>query len=368
MSAAADIYETAKAYADAGLSIMPIAADGTKRPAVAILPRRAGKPSWKCYQDRRPTVAELRDWFATHGGIHPPVGIAVIAGEVSGGLEIIDVDSWEYVKPWYRLVQKEARGLLQRLVMVRTPRPGLHVYYRCEDIGSNQKLAQIGEMDSETGKIIPKTIIETRGDGGYVLAPGSPPACHPTGRLYSVLRGKNLTQIPTITPAERGVLLDAARALSVWLDHRQHQQSIQRVPRAGVPDGDRPGDYFNARATWAEILEPHGWSLLDVDKAGIEHWQRPGKNSGQSATVNFAGAGLLHVFSSNAAPFDSDRSYSKFAAYVLLEHHGDASAAAKALFAEGYGQRQPDLGAKNRRRWPSPFDRYLGYTPPPSWT
>jgi archaellum biogenesis ATPase FlaH len=55
-----------------------------------------------------------------------------------------------------------------------------------------------------------------------------------------------------------------------------------------------------------------------------------------SATTNYGGADLLYVFSSSTE-FDADKSYSKFAAYAVLEHGGDFSKAALHLFKEGYG-------------------------------
>ena len=50
--------------------------------------------------------------------------------------------------------------------MVQTPRPGQHVYYRCPVIQGNQKLAQALDADGK-----PKTLIETRGLGGYTIIP-----------------------------------------------------------------------------------------------------------------------------------------------------------------------------------------------------
>ena len=52
----------------------------------------------------------------------------------------------------------------------------------------NQKLA-LGwrdEVDATTGEITrkKKTLIETRGEGGYALIPPSPPECHPAHREY----------------------------------------------------------------------------------------------------------------------------------------------------------------------------------------
>ena len=47
----------------------------------------------------------------------------------------------------------------------------------------------------------------------------------------------------------------------------------------------------------------------------------------------------MYNFSSNADPFEADQHYTKFAAYALLKHGGDYSAAAKALAELGYGKR-----------------------------
>src|SRR5262249_51329790 len=43
------------------------------------------------------------------------------------------------------------------------------------------------------------------------------------------------------------------------------------------------------------------------------------------------------VFSTNAEPFEAERSYSKFEAYALLRHGGDFKGAARELRRQGYG-------------------------------
>jgi len=63
--------------------------------------------------------------------------MAAIAGAVSGNLEILDLDRWDVVEPWRQAVEAQIPGLYDSLVHVITPRPGMHVYYRCEVIGSN---------------------------------------------------------------------------------------------------------------------------------------------------------------------------------------------------------------------------------------
>jgi len=45
----------------------------------------------------------------------------------------------------------------------------------------------------------PEVLIETRGEGGYVLAPGCPPECHPSGKPYTMAHGR-ISATPQITP------------------------------------------------------------------------------------------------------------------------------------------------------------------------
>jgi len=308
-----------RAYRHAGLQCIPIRPDGTKAPATR----------WHQYQDP--------DKHCPEALFLDGRGIAILGGRASGNLEIIDFDTPSFYQQWCELVEEQHPGLMQRLVVVATPRrdenkePGRHVYYRCEQIEGNDKLA----MDAPG-----HAAIETRGEGGYVLAPGSPGRCHPTGNEYELHAGE-LTDLPTIEPEERAVLLSAARALSTWTDapadRHRHVGSNGAPKQAGQVS---PGDDYASRTSWAEILGSHGWVQPRPD-----HWRRPGKDKGWSATTKCtskAGNELLTVFSPNATPPGSSPKgthYTKFATYAHLNHGGDYTAAASELARQGYGSR-----------------------------
>ena len=107
-----------------------------------------------------------------------------VGGKVSGNLEILDFDDPDAAKSWSDLLKKEGNSqLLETLPVVMTPTGGFHVYYRCEEpVEGDQKLAQKNGPDGQT-----EVMSETRGEGGYVVAPGSPRACHSSGRNFWIV-------------------------------------------------------------------------------------------------------------------------------------------------------------------------------------
>ncbi len=337
-----EIYIAATKYRKSGLSFIPIFEN--KMPAFHLLPKiwcesRAKKcVTWNSYKECLPRKDEIHDWFDPTENDDAICGLAIIGGKVSGGLEILDLDTFDLIEPFKEEVCRRDPKLFERLVRVKTPRPGLHLYYRCSKIEGSKKLAMIQDPDSKSAKL--KTIIETKGEGGYCLAPPSPSSCHPLQKCYVFEGDKDLTQIPTITPAERKTLLNAAKKLDRRKNIRPRPQ--RRLNKTVHLDGSnlRPGDDFNLRADWADILQPHGWVYAGPGGDGTDQWTRPGKDEGCSATTNYADSDLLHIFSSNAEPFDIDESYSKFQAFTLLKHDDDFFAAASDLRRKGYGKQQ----------------------------
>jgi hypothetical protein len=323
------ILDLAGKYAEAGLSVIPIRADGSKAPAIQ---------SWQPFQREIAGPDELREMFSN------ACGIGIITGRVSGNLEVLDFDADGFYERFCRSAKNEGRqDLIPRLPIVKTPR-GRHLYLRCNGgITRNQKLAQI--LDDRQRL---KTVIETRGEGGYVLAVGSPPACHPSGKPYLLEQG-DLFSVPEISAEEREFLFSIARSF-----HECARMELQRAPKekAGDQEGGKPGDDFNRRATWSEILEPHGWKRASI-KGEEEYWRRPEKDGpGISATLNYQGSGLLYVFSTNAQ-FEPNRGYSKFSAYTILNYGGNYSEASLALRCQGYGdstdnKRHQNLAGKVR--------------------
>jgi hypothetical protein len=319
------ITETALEALKNNISIIPIAADGSKRPPFA----------WKVFQSQRANPGQVKKWFGS--GFN--YGLAAIGGGVSKDLEFMDFDNQEFFQRFKDACRAtDLSFLLNRIekgYLEATPN-GFHLAWHCpEGVESNQKLAQI----MVDGK--PKAVIETRGEGGYAIIAPTFGKVHPSGKSYRLINGSVAT-IQTITAQERKDLLYMARCFNEVLEPAKDFDKF--VENDAKETGGRPGDDFNTRATWESVLEPHGWKAVRHYGNGKIDWRRPGKKEGISATTNYAGSGLFYVFSSSTI-FQQERGYSKFSTYALLNFNSDFSAAAKELANLGYGEQDERSGA-----------------------
>ena len=326
--------DTAIRLAKSGLSVIPIRADATKAPACE---------AWKEFQTRIPSEVEIRRMF------RKDCGVGIVAGEVSGNLEVLDVENEAPFAEFCELVREHDPTLIDLLPRVETPSGGHHLFYRCEEIAGNQKLAMKAGMKGNPDEVL----FETRGQGGYVLTINSPAECHEERKPYRLVHGR-LTQIPRITPAERSLLFDCARSFNQIRKEKREPKSV--IAKNGNGNGPRPGDVFAERVSWREVLQPHGWVCVGT-RGEESYWRRPGKAFGLSASLNYGGYDLFYVFSTNAHPFEHETSYSKFAAYALLNHSADYKAAARSL-AERFGMKsERRLGDTERPEEPSDTPR-----------
>ena len=132
-----------------GLCIIPIKY-GTKDEPVC---------QWKCYQTKRPTMKQLREWFGAGRR-----NLAVVCGAVSGGLVIRDFDKPGVYEAW----ADSHPDLAKTLPTVKTGK-GWHVYFVVPD----GELGGIKHFDDGEYRA-----------GGYCLLP---PSRHPNGSTYEWL-------------------------------------------------------------------------------------------------------------------------------------------------------------------------------------
>lgn len=324
-------------YWEGGLSLVPINTK-TKRPAGWLLPQarneqgeplfykkaddgsllvtteNTGSPkgTWQPYQSDRPTADVIHYWIDS--GV---AAVAVVGGDVSGGVEIIDFDVDGYYEQWFNLTGADSAIL----PMQRTGGGGIQLAWRCLLPEPNQKLAWHPDESAHSGRRI---AIETRGVNGYALLP---PSLHPSGRYYELLRGR-FSQIPYIEQDHRDFLLNCARSICKAPKTRQELQTEQhRSPRPKRElTGDSVIDAFNEHYTVDAMLQKYGYTRL-----GNGRYSRPGKTD--SAGVVILDSGKTYHMSSND-PLDSDshgkhQPRSPFDFYAMFEHNGSYRDAVK---------------------------------------
>ncbi|MDG9705562.1 bifunctional DNA primase/polymerase [Streptomyces sp. DH37] len=342
-----DMRAAARELHDAGLCVLPIKADGSKAADVR---------SWTPYKVNRSTPEEHDRWF---DGARPR-GIAVVYGAVSGNVEMIEFEGHAIADGVLGEVTdimeasglgEEWRGILTGWA-TESPSGGRHFRVRVDGapVPGNTKLAsRLAREDEYTpeerqrlaekpGARIVRVQIETRGEGGYGLVEPSGGTVHASGKSYVRIAGGPAT-IPTLD-AE---VMEAIRGVCRMVDTLPKPETPKTAPRdlRPLPDGGvRPGEDYEARTDWADILQPEGWTFV-YQHGQTRYWRRPGKDRGVSATTGRAAdRDRLYVFTTGTE-FTAEAPYTKFGAYALLHHGGNHKQAAAELRRRGYGSEPP---------------------------
>jgi hypothetical protein len=161
----ASTLEWARRYVTAGLSVIPVRADGSKAPVFA---------DWRQYTDRLATDDELAKWFDG-----TDYGLGVVPGPASGNLAVFDFENRNGVSAfdlWVGGLTGAEKAALVSCPIVVTPSGGRHVWVRSAVPHRGKVLAR-----DDAGLIL----IEIRGVGHQVLAPGCPAKCHKSGKEYT---------------------------------------------------------------------------------------------------------------------------------------------------------------------------------------
>lgn len=330
-----NVAQVAGIWQAAGVSIVPILDNGTKRPAVR----------WASYQVTAPTLGEISDWW----GNGRQYGLALICGNVSGGLELLEVEgratTTDQLNEIINRCDELGVGHVWDLLTgaqgysESSPSGGLHLLYRISDhdVPGNTKLAS--NVDREC-------LAETRGEGGYVIVAPTSGLCHPSGEPWALITGQ-YGNVPTISWEDRCNIHDAIRRaldvsppVTVALMSASPAELTARSFSLSAPSAGSlsPGDEFEAKTDWTEILP--GW-YEHPSQGHVRYWTRPGKDprDGISATTSRASdRDRLYVFSTSTV-LPSETPITKFGAYAMLNFNGDFNAAAQELVRRGFGER-----------------------------
>jgi hypothetical protein len=306
---------------------------------ICVIPTNENKIpciEWKKYQDQTITIEEAEE------GFEKPYAktLAVVCGRSSKNLEVIDIDTkydltGDLFANYMQDITDNDNVLANELLIIQTKSGGYHIYYFCDKIEGNQKLAQRPSSDDEVkqnpGDKI-KVLIETRGQGGYVVAPPS------VG--YKKITGD---KIPTITAEQRDMLLELARLYNEVVEPPKREYIATNTTKEFFTT---PWDDYNSRGDIIGLLMQHGWEKVKETKER-DYFRRPGKNKGISADYHREKR-LFKAFTTSSE-FEVGHAYTHYGVFKILECQGDSSKAAKRLLDLGYGEKRVYYGDKEER-------------------
>ena len=144
---------------------------------VIIIPYGKKKPiiKWGKYQKAQPDERTIRQWFSGN-----EANIAVMLGQISGGLTCLDFDTMEGYEQW-----KQAKPELAAMLPTAQTSRGMHIYF----LSKLKKTKKMKKLDIKAS--------------GYCILP---PSLHPDGKtIYSWLIHPN-GNIPELTLSDLGIV------------------------------------------------------------------------------------------------------------------------------------------------------------------
>lgn len=297
-----------------------------------------------------PIVKGWQTVFKKHN-LDSSEGVGLVCGKLSGNIEVIDIDSkydltGKLFDNYKRLINEVEPNLLKKLVVQKTQGGGYHFIYRCEVIEGNLKLAsrpttdaekkvtydkeiQTGATDEQAQKRAlndkVRVLLETRGEGGYIM-------CFPS-KGYEIIFG-DYYSITEISLDEREVLHNIARQFNqISIDARPSRFES----RKGIK-GLSTFDDYNQRGDVIGLLESNGWKIIN-NKGNKTVFLRPGQTTSQSSGNYDHDRNWFSVFTTSTE-FEPQKAYLPYAVFALLECKNDFGEASRKLYELGFGDRK----------------------------
>ena len=266
--------------------------------------------------------------------------VGIVCGKVSENLEVIDIDS-KYLPGIDATLFKDLENFYPEiwplLRIHKTPSGGFHLLYRITGgvPEGNQKLA--GRLPSEyevqqdkinnphkKKELKEINFLETRGEGGQVVAPPS--------LNYLVYRD---VPIPVLTWEQRCSIINLCKTYNTIIKVEQtykptkHDDSVYDL---------NPFEDFNKRCDPVELCENNGWKREKENNRFI-WFTRPGKSKGISLSWNKE-KNIFYSFSSST-DLDASRGYNAASFLAIYQFNNDRKETYKWLIEHGYGQIKP---------------------------
>jgi hypothetical protein len=282
---------------------------------------------WKKSQTEKLSFTEFSKNYNYKGGIFRNDGTEIPStnnfGIVTGydNLQCIDVDlkvlkaakdRKEFWDEYINFLDDNIFDFHNKVVIYKTQTDGYHIFFKCEEIEGNKKLAV---LEGYT-----EAILETRAKGGYCFV-------YPNNQYNK----RSYLDIDYISKEDRDIILSCSKIYNF----------IKEVEPIKVSKND----YVESKITpWEDYNQKH--SIFDVIGSDFsivvtlsnkQVIKRHGATSAHSGYV-FKDSGFMYLFSTGTC-YPHEKLITPFTAFAYKYHNGDYSTASKDLYLNGYGSR-----------------------------
>lgn len=314
-----------------GISLIPVRDKDEKTKYGDILVAKSPYGKWKEFQIRQINKDEL--WREMEQ--RDTTAVAIVCGKISGNLEALDIDVKFYpgidailfkdIKTFYPEIYSKLR-------IHKTPSGGYHIPYRVDHnhpVPGNLKLAGRYSTEEEIQAQIDRGVkrpnkevnfLETRGEGGYILAPPS--------LGYSIVKEN---PIPLLSWEERCSLIRLCESYTTI---------IKEVPKPKPTKSEEgwydenPFEHYNRTTDPTELITSFGWKYSHENNLFI-WYTRPDKQRGVSLSWN-KNKHIFYVFTSSTE-LQANKGYHPATLLAELSFNGDKSKTYKWLTDNGFG-------------------------------
>jgi len=286
--------------------------------------------AWKPQQSTRLDWDTFYKNYSYAGGIIKKDGLEIPAtnnfGIVTGfeHLECIDVDlkvfstAKEQLSFWNEYLSYLSDNILDfndKIVIYKTRNAGYHLLYKSKRVEGNLKLAKL--------KGHTEAVIETRGIGGYIFT-------YPDNKVLT----KSYHEIDYISDQDRDVIMTFSRMYNYEQPYKEIAEVV-KIKKEYIEGNISPWDDFNNKHDIWDIVSTD-FSIVGNHKDKIII-KRHGSTSPHSGYI-FKNDNIMFLFSTGTI-YDHQKPINPFTAYVYQKFNKDFSAAAKQIYADGYGSR-----------------------------
>lgn len=328
MSELAAVWKEVASYIEDNISVIPVR-DKDEVTDGKTFVKKSAYFKWKQYQERRASKDELWKQLEQKN----TTAVAIVCGPISGNLEVIDIDvkfQADSGIKYFAAVKDFDSRLFDILRIHKTPSGGYHVIYRIEnppiELPGNVKLA--GRMATEaelieTPKQKTKNFLETRANGGYVLAPPS--------LGYMVYKNN---PIPVLSWEQREILINIAKTFDTVV--KETAPVYKSTAKEESYYDETPWEHFNRTCDPVELMVNNGWKQEFTKNNNNIYFTRPGKESGISMSFRHD-IRKFYCFTSNSE-FDPNTAYNPISVILKLQFNEDKKSLYAYLVNNGYGK------------------------------